>query len=135
MRRTNSREVRLRVTERQTDSHTHRTTTVTLAAHARRGLIRFVLCSSTLCSDVVIIQVCWTNECLFPQEKMLEFLRNIKMELERLAKQSADLFDSTLGQPGLPDIGSGGRGEVEGEMHYSQYLCEARVRRSGLPPQ
>ncbi|CAI8016359.1 Probable DNA-directed RNA polymerase I subunit RPA2, partial [Geodia barretti] len=44
------------------------------------------------------------------KEKMLEFLRNIKMELERLAKQSADLFDSTLGQPGLPDIGSGGRG-------------------------
>ena len=71
----------------------------------------------------------------FSQEKMLEFLRNIKMELERLAKQSADLFDSTLGQPGLPGIGSAGRGEVEGEMHYSQYLCEARVRRSGLPPQ
>jgi DNA-directed RNA polymerase I subunit RPA2 len=30
------------------------------------------------------------------KEKMLEFLRTIKMELERLAKQSADLFDSTL---------------------------------------
>ena len=56
---------------------------------------------------LLIIQVCWTNECLFSQEKLLEFLRTIKMELERLAKQSADLFDSTLGQPGLPDIDSG----------------------------
>ena len=32
------------------------------------------------------------------QEKMLEFLRSIKLELERLAKQSPDIFDSTLGQ-------------------------------------
>ena len=52
--------------------------------------MRTVFTFSGLLCDVCV--------CVCEQEKLLDLLRGMKLELERLVKQSPDKFDSSLGQ-------------------------------------